>query len=113
MEAFNISVVRGVVSSTPRRRELASGTVVTNIEVTTPVGESKCSVPVVVYDHEVTVAEGDEVVVFGHVARRFFRAGGATASRTEVVAERVIRAGHSRRVNRALEGVVDALRRAA
>ena len=31
---------------------------------------------------------GDEVVVTGRVQRRFFRAGGATQSRTEVVAER-------------------------
>jgi single-strand DNA-binding protein len=113
MEAYNIAVVRGVVSSPPRRRELASGTVVTNIEVTTPFGDAKCSVPVAVYDHEVSVAEGDEVVVCGHVSRRFFRVGGATASRTELVAERVVRAGHTRRVRRALDTVVDAVHRAA
>jgi single-strand DNA-binding protein len=33
---------------------------------------------------------GSEVVVAGHVRRRFFRAGGVTQSRTEVVATRVI-----------------------
>ncbi len=33
---------------------------------------------------------GDEVVVVGRVRRRFFRAGGATASRTEVVATTVL-----------------------
>ncbi|HEX2851537.1 MAG TPA: hypothetical protein VHN98_13335, partial [Acidimicrobiales bacterium] len=36
-----------------------------------------------------TLDAGDEVVVVGHVSRRFFRAGGATQSRTEVVARSV------------------------
>ena len=45
---------------------------------------------------------GDEVVVVGRVRRRFFRAGGATASRVEVEAEVVARARDRRRVQAAL-----------
>lgn len=49
--------------------------------------------PAAVLDH----ATGDAVVVLGRVRRRFFRTGGATASRTELVAERVAAAGERRR----------------
>ena len=41
---------------------------------------------------------GDEIVVVGRVRRRFFRAGGATASRVELEADVVARAGDRRRV---------------
>jgi len=49
------------------------------------------------------VAAGDEVVVTGRVRRRFYRAGGATQSRTEVVAHAVVRAGDGRRVRRLVD----------
>lgn len=45
------------------------------------------------------------MVVLGRVRRRFFRAGGATASRTEVVAEMVLAARDRRRVSAALRAV--------
>ena len=45
---------------------------------------------------------GDDVVVVGRVRRRFFRAGGATASRTEVVAAAVVPARAPARVRRAM-----------
>jgi hypothetical protein len=41
----------------------------------------------------------------GSIRRRFFRAGGATQSRTEVVAEQVIAADRRRQVIRALAGL--------
>lgn len=109
MDSNNIAVVRGVVSSEPRQRELPSGSVVTNIEVTTEVDDERCSVPVVVYDRPASVSKGDEVVVCGRVVRRFFRAGGTTASRTEVVADRVLPARQQRRVARLIEAAADAL----
>ena len=52
-----------------------------------------------------TVALGEGIVVVGKVARRFFRAGGATQSRTEVVADEVIAATNRRRVGRVLGNV--------
>jgi single-strand DNA-binding protein len=53
--------------------------------------------PAVVHD------EGTELLVTGRVRRRFFRAGGATQSRTEVVAEAVVVATDQRRVRRAID----------
>ena len=48
---------------------------------------------------------GDEVVVVGRARRRFFRAGGATASRTEVVAAQVCPVRAPARVRAALAPV--------
>ena len=109
MEAVNVAVVCGTISSEPRVRLLPSGGTVTNIEVTTALDDGRTSVPVVVHDATVTVTEGDLVVVTGHVARRFFRAGGATQSRTELVARRVLKASRGAAVRRALAEVVERL----
>lgn len=109
MESCNVAVVVGTISSEPRERQLRSGGVVTNLEVTTEVDGTRVSVPVVVHDRRVTVAAGAAVVVTGHVARRFFRAGGVTQSRTELVADRVVRAGRRRDVDRAISVVIDRL----
>ena len=105
MDAINVVVLRGVITSEPRVRELPSGSVVTQLEVTTRGDELTASVPVVVHDRPVTVTAGDEVVVRGHVHRRFFRAGGVTQSRTEVVAAEVVRSRRSRSVERTLRRV--------
>ena len=108
MDATNIAVLRGTVSSEPRRRELTSGAIVTQVEVTTR-GSTTSSVPVAVFDREVTVVAGDDVLVVGRVHRRFFRAGGVTQSRTEVVADRLVPARHRRRVERAVAAAVEQL----
>jgi single-strand DNA-binding protein len=52
-------------------------------------------------------------VVVGRVRRRFYRAGGATQSRTEVVAETVVAARQAKRAATALASACDRLRRAA
>jgi hypothetical protein len=52
---------------------------------------------------------GDDVVVVGRVRRRFFRAGGATASRTEVVAAAVVPARAPARVRTAIARCVTEL----
>lgn len=105
----NVAVLRGTVTSPPRTRELPSGSSVVQIEVTTRDDARTASVPVVVHDRPVQVGTGDEVVVVGHVSRRFFRAGGVTQSRTEVVADRVVKSSRRRAVERALAGVIAAL----
>jgi single-strand DNA-binding protein len=84
--------VIGRLSRDPERRELPSGDCVLTLDVSTrPVDGPSESVPVAWYDppDRPALAAGDAVVVLGRTRRRFFRAGGATASRTEVVAERV------------------------
>lgn len=101
----NIVVLRGVLSSPPRQRELPSGASLTQLEVTTRLDDGVASVPVVVADADAqvtTLVGGDEVVVVGRVVRRYFRAGGSTQSRTEVVAERVVGAARRQAVDRAL-----------
>lgn len=98
---MNVVLLQGVLSSEPRERTLASGSTLIAWEVTTPDGDQKRSVPVVWFDPTRTVrmvGAGDEVVVLGSVRRRFFRAGGATTSRTEVIGSR---AALSRRPKRA------------
>jgi len=102
----NVAVLRGALSSPPRARELPSGAALTLLEVTTRVAEGPAaSVPVAWFDPPAAAssfAAGAEVVVTGQVRRRFFRAGGSTASRTEVVAHSVVPAGQKKKAGRAV-----------
>ena len=106
MHANNVVLLRGRVSSEPRVRELPSGSAIVNLEVTTLVDDVSVSVPVVVEAATVECTAGDDVVVVGTVRRRFFRAGGATQSRTEVLADKVVRASRTRAVQKLVESVV-------
>ena len=54
-------------------------------------------------------APADEVTVFGHVRRRFYRTGGATQSRTEVVADRIVATRRRRDVQRLIGRAIAAL----
>ena len=101
---MNVVVVKGVLSRVPEARELPSGDVVVNYELTVrrPDGLAE-GVPVVWYDAgPVDLGTGAEVIVVGRVRRRFFRTGGATQSRTEVVADQVISLANRRRVKAAV-----------
>jgi single-strand DNA-binding protein len=108
---MNITILRGTLSSAPTERVLPSGSRLVTYEVTTadPDGGGADSAPVAWFDPPArlpSVDRGDEVVVVGRVRRRFFRtAGGATASRTEVVADRVLAARPAARVDRVLSDV--------
>lgn len=109
MDANNVAVIRGTVSSEPVVRTLPSGSTATHIEVTTRLVDGATSVPVAVHAARVDVVRGDEVVVVGHVSRRFFRAGGVTQSRTELIAERLVKASRKVTVARAVDRAVRAL----
>ena len=98
MYPSNVVILRGRITSDPSPRELPSGRLVTQIELTTTCDGAAVSVPVVVDDRPVTCSTGDEIVVAGHVRRRFFRAGGVTQSRTEVVAAELAPARRRRSV---------------
>jgi len=102
---MNLVVLRGTLSSEPVDRQLASGSTVWSLEVTSRTADGVCSAPVAWVDppHPPRVGSGDEVVVIGQVRRRFFRAGGATQSRTEVVASSVTPARRTADVRRALQ----------
>lgn len=90
---MNVTVVQGHLSSAPAERTLPSGDRMVSLEVSVVrPDQRKETVPVAWPDAPAQVTElapGTPVVVLGRVRRRFFRAGGFTQSRTEVVAETV------------------------
>jgi single-strand DNA-binding protein len=103
----SVTLVSGSLSSPAERRRLPSGDSLVTIELTSRCGPGPAeSVPVVWLDAPAwadSLAAGDRVVVVGRVRRRFFQAGGTRASRTEVVAERVVPEGKRARVRSAVD----------
>jgi single-strand DNA-binding protein len=98
---INVVVLQGVLARPAQDRVLPSGTRLLSLEVTVsrPDGPAE-TVPVAWFDAPASAAAldaGVEVVVVGRVRRRFFRAGGLTQSRTEVVASRLVRASELKR----------------
>ncbi len=98
---LNVVMIRGRLSRPAELRILPSGDRLVALELSVPrAGARSESVPVVWHDAP-AVAEAldvdQAVIVLGRVRRRFFRAGGATQSRTEVVAETVIPARQAKR----------------
>lgn len=103
---LNLVVLHGHLSSEPRSRTLPSGDEVSTYEVTTRTGSGPAESVAVVPGRARpprTLSAGDEVLVVGRVRRRFFRAGGGTASRTEVVAERISSGARQRSVTAGLD----------
>jgi len=96
---FNMVLVKGVLAGSPRKTVLASGSVVWNYDLTTSCADGqRRSVPIAWVDpsRPPSLDVGHEVVAVGCIRRRFFRAGGATQSRTELLAEVVARSGSVR-----------------
>ena len=112
LTALNLAVVRGEVSSPPDVRVLPSEAVLVQLQVTTRLETETLSTPVAVWNPPAWVEElepGTEIVVVGRVRRRFFRAGGATASRVELEADVISRANDRRRVQSAVRRVTAGL----
>lgn len=90
----NLAVLVGTLSRDPESRSLPSGDEVASLELTIrPPGAPSESVPVAWHgppDWVLDLEPGEELLVIGRVQRRFFRAGGITQSRTEVVAGDVV-----------------------
>ena len=90
----NLTILVGTLSRDAELRTLPSGDHVLALEVTVrPEGAPAESVPVAWPSAPASAASwaaGEEILVTGRVRRRFFRAGGATQSRTEVVAARAV-----------------------
>ena len=89
----NIVVVRGTVADEPHQRAVPSGSVFETTVVTRSIVDGvtvREPVPVVWSDARITCSAGAEVIVRGRVRQRFFRAGPATVSRTEVIAEQIV-----------------------
>jgi single-strand DNA-binding protein len=103
---MNVVILKGTLSRPAEVRDLPSGDTLVAYEVTTRrEGEKADTVPVTwAGAHDKALFDvGEEVVVTGRVRRRYFRAGGATQSRTEVVAAAVVRAAESKRAQRAVD----------
>jgi single-strand DNA-binding protein len=102
----NLTVLVGTLTAAPELRPLPSGAVVTTLQVTVHRDDAPDeSVPVAWLDAPTPVATwevGDEVLVTGRTVRRFFRAGGSTQSRTEVVATAVVPTRRAAAVRKAL-----------
>jgi single-strand DNA-binding protein len=110
--SVNLAVVRGHLSSPPEVRTLPSGRELAVLQITTRAASGAISVPVAVWDPAawlVALDAGAELVAVGSVRRRFFRAGSATASRVELEASLVARAGDRRRVDVAVRRIHAAL----
>lgn len=112
---MNLVVVEGLLAKPAQDRELPSGSRLLTLEVTVRPAEGPAeSLPVAWFEAPTwasSLDQGAEVVVVGRVRRRFFKAGGITQSRTEVVADRVVRATDTKRARAAMAAagaVVDA-----
>ena len=111
----NIAVLLGSVRAEPTARELPGGGVVVQFDVvtTTEADGRRLSMSVPVAWNDPTAAQlgvlagGSEVLVVGTVRRRFFRVGGVTQSRTEVVADAVVPTRQRKRVDTALRVAAD------
>ena len=109
MSEHNLVILRARIASEPRVTELASGADVVQYDVKTSDGAGTASVPVSWFDAPAAgrrFGPGDEVVVIGSVRRRFYRARGATVSRTDVVADEMLSARRQRAVRRAVDAAV-------
>jgi hypothetical protein len=110
--SVNLAVVRGHLTSPPEARTLPSGRNLAVLQITTRPAAGAISVPVAVWDPPawlVALDTGAELVAVGSVRRRFFRAGATTASRVELEAALVARAGDRRRVDVAMRRIQTAL----
>ena len=103
----NVAVLIGRLARPAEPRDLPSGDRLVQYEVTIPCETGRAEgVPVVWYEAPASAEDYDvdeKVVVVGRVRRRFFQAGGATQSRTEVVADAVIPARQGKRANAAVD----------
>jgi len=105
---MNIVVLQGTLSRSPEIRSTPKGDVISYEVTTRPEEGPAITAPVAWFEPPkaaYSLAEGDAVTVVGQVRRRFFRSGGSTQSRTEVVAELVVSSRRKAQVATAFERV--------
>ena len=108
---MNIVLLHGLLTREPDVRELPSGDHVASFDLTVrDDGYETEVVPVAWPDAPLGSVDkleaGSEVIVTGRVRRRFFRAGGATQSRTEVVASTVVTSRQAKAAHRAIDAAL-------
>ena len=89
----NVVVLAGTVSAEPVQRRMPSGDEVTELRLSVPeAGKRLLPLPIAAWHRDVGtqaldgLAKGDDVLVYGHLVRRFYRSGAGARSLTEVVA---------------------------
>jgi single-strand DNA-binding protein len=109
----NLSVLVGRLSRPAELRHLPSGDEVLALEVTVRAeGRPAESVPVAWAGAPAAASRwpaGEELLVVGRVRRRFFRAGGVTRSRTEVVASIAVPTRRAAAAGKALQGALEVI----
>ena len=110
---INLVVLEGELARPATHVELPSGDELVQLELTVRrPGAPAESVPVVWPDPPAwaaTLDTGAALVVRGRVRRRFFRSGGSTQSRTEVVADALARATARTRARAVIDGALATL----
>ena len=93
MVTVNVVVLAGTVAAEPVERQLPSGDEVTEFRLSVPEeGKRLLPLPVTVWHKAVGkrtlkgIGKGDDVLVYGTLARRFYRSGAGARSLTEVIA---------------------------
>jgi single-strand DNA-binding protein len=112
---MNIVVLQGQLSRPPEVRSTSNGDVITYEVTTRPEVGPAVTAPVAWLEPPKAaygLEQGDLVTVVGQVRRRFFRSGGATQSRTEVVADLVVSSRRRAQISNAFERVFAALEEA-
>ena len=95
MVAVNVVILAGKLSDAPEVKEMPSGDLVARFRLSVPEsGKRVLPLPVSAWDRSARkgcehLVKGDEVLVRGHLVRRFFRDGGGGRSVTEVLATEV------------------------
>jgi len=116
MPPLNLAVLAGALAKPAEPRLLADGSTVWELDIAIrPEGHAPATVPVSWAApppgvDPTTWSPGDEVLVVGAVRRRFYRAGGATVSRTDVLADAVVPARQRKRARVVLAEALAPLR---
>ena len=109
----NLTILVGRLSRDAELRTLPSGDQLVAFELTVrPEDGPAESVPVTWPDPPASASTwtaGEELIVTGRVRRRYFRAGGSTQSRTEVVANRAVPTRRKAAAGKALTAALQAL----
>lgn len=108
---MNVVLLHGILTREPEVRELPSGDQVASFDLTVSDDGRTTEVVPIAWPSPPTAGlakldPGAELVVTGRVRRRFFRSGGATQSRTEVVAQAVVPSRQAKAAGRAIEAAL-------
>lgn len=109
---MNIALVEGTLLETPSRLVLSEGREVVTGTIIVLNGDRRESVPFSWFDGPSRLERldgGCAVFAMGRVTRRFFRSGGRTESRTDLVVSFLDRSGRRRRIASGLAPILTTL----